>query len=104
MKIVWSNRAIRSFQETVRFILETNSLIIANKFKNQLQNLIKIIKQNPNIASSELSLEHETIIYKSFVIDKYNKLIYYVKGEEIILADIWDTRMNPETLIRRVNE
>jgi len=102
MKVVWSNRAIRSFRETIRFILETNSLVIANKFKARLQETITIIKANPNIAPNEPNLINDTIIYKGIVVDRYNKLIYYISNDIIVLADIWDTRMNPETLTNRV--
>ena len=48
------------------------------------------------VGSLEPLLQHRSIPYRSIVINKLNKLIYYIENETIIVADFWDTRREPK--------
>ena len=37
----------------------------------------------------------ETAKYRSIVISKQNKLVYYVEGDNLYIAALWDTRREP---------
>lgn len=38
--------------------------------------------------------------YRSLVIEKHYKLIYYVDGRKVTITGVWDTRRNPDFLSR----
>ena len=48
------------------------------------------------VTNVEPLLANRTHLYRSVVINKLNKLIYYIENETIIIADFWDTRREPK--------
>ena len=42
-------------------------------------------------------------LYRSIVATKYNKIIYFIDGDTIYIADLWDTRREPDTLISKLS-
>ena len=47
-------------------------------------------------------LEGRNKVYRSLVIHKLYKLVYYVDEETIYIADLWDVRRDPDRLIARL--
>jgi len=40
--------------------------------------------------------------YRSYVMNRINKIIYRVDGDTIFIADFWDVRRAPESLVSQV--
>jgi hypothetical protein len=47
-------------------------------------------------------LEHRAKTYRSFVVNKLNKIVYFVDNNHIEIADFWAARQSPDTLANRV--
>ena len=93
--IQWSDKALKSFRETVRYIINTFGKNAARKFDENIAQWEIIILQNPAIGSKEPLLKGERKEYRSIVVHKNNKLIYYVENDTLHVADLWDTRREP---------
>lgn len=40
--------------------------------------------------------------YRSIVINRLNKLIYYIKDNTVLIAAFWDTRREPKAQAQRI--
>ena len=56
----------------------------------------------PNIGSVEPLLADRSIMYRSYVVNRLNKIVYFVKEDHIEVADFWDVRREPKKLSERV--
>ena len=58
--------------------------------------------ENPNIGSIEPALVGRPVIYRSVMINKRFKLIYFTAKiedvEYVEIVELWDTYMNPERM------
>lgn len=50
----------------------------------------------------EKLLRNRKHIYRSFVVHRHYKLIYYIEKDTVYIADLWDTRREPVRLSGRV--
>ena len=62
----------------------------------------KRLTEYPEIGRPEPLLQDKSIAYRSLIFTRHNKMIYYLKGDQIRIADIWDMRRNPEVLSKRI--
>lgn len=104
MKLIWTNPAIDELGKTIRYIANNYGNKSVAKFHRQLAKSIKMITNNPLSAPKELLLENEEEGFRSTVINRLNKLVYYIDNDTIIISDLWDTRKNPETLANRIKK
>lgn len=92
MKIVWTRQASKGWQEVASYIRRefgTQGLI---QFQTQTKECEDSILQMPNAGSIEWDDSDETTIYRYRVINRRSKLLYFVEGDVIYIADFWDVR------------
>ena len=51
----------------------------------------------PGIGQKEPLLQGRKRDYRSIVISRQNKLVYYVAGDTLYIVALWDTRREPTT-------
>lgn len=103
MQISWSRRASRQLDNIISQCLELFGEHIAIRFYRRIGEYEKRLLENPLLAPPEPLLQERKINYRGFLIYDHFKLIYYVTNKGIIqIADIWDTRREPEKLIKRI--
>lgn len=78
MKISWSKRAGESLNITV------------------------ILGSNPFTEPIEPLLLHKRRTYRSIVLTRHNKTIYYLNKNTIRIAAIWDTRREPKKQVEEL--
>ena len=61
-----------------------------------------LLSKNPNMGSVEPLLADRSIMYRSYVVNRLNKIVYFVKEDHIEVADFWDVRREPKKLSERV--
>lgn len=102
MEIVWSARAKRELKHIVEYIDYMFGRTYSNDFYDSLEHWTKQLEKYPEIGFPEPLLKGKAIFYRSVIISKHNKLIYYVSKDTIRIADVWDMRRCPETLQKRI--
>ena len=96
MEIIWSDQAYKKWKETADYILQQYGVDAVIRFKRNIDEWEDSLSQLPLIGQLEPLLRHRQIPYRSVVINKLNKLIYYIDKDKIIIADLWDTRKEPK--------
>ena len=97
-KIFWTTQAYSDFSKIVQFINETWGKKPAEDFIAQVDVIVKLLSKFPFIGKVIYLQKH----IRSFVISKQTTLIYRIKGEKIIILNLFDNRQNPDKLT--VNE
>lgn len=104
MKVIWHKQASTALRKTAAYIRKRFGLQVRENFRNEVDHVQMLLTNNPYMGSEEPLLADRTIEYRSFVINKLNKIVYYVEGDTIHIADFWDTRKEPQKQSQQVND
>ena len=95
MEIIWADEAFQRWCEAADYILHEFDVRAVERFQKHTEEWEDSLSQNPQIGKVEPLLANRSQLYRSIVIKKLNKLIYYIENDTIIIADFWDTRREP---------
>ena len=96
MKVLWSSRASISLQRTSAYIEAKFGYLAKQRFLLRIHLTSELMEDNPYMGSVEPLLSGDPRGFRSIVVGKINKLVYYVKGDVIRISDLWDTRREPK--------
>ena len=100
MRIIWSDEAIESVDNTADYIEEyfgvNRSLEFYDEVQVQADSLLAFPKKGP----IDDDLKGGKYEYRSLGIGELSRLIYRIDGEVIRILYLWNTRRNPMTLRR----
>ena len=102
MDIIWLPLAEEALGNIYRFYME-KSQQAARRIISDILESTQRLSDYPEIAPIEQILDNHPIIFRSLVIRKTYKVVYYAEGNIIYIADVWDCRQNPESLRNRIN-
>ena len=91
LKISWTKRADKKFDQTIAYLENEWSQTVARNFVERFYNLLDLLVQYPEIGT--LEVEEKNI--RSFSVTKHNRLFYRIKKGHIILLTFFDTRQHP---------
>ena len=94
MKIVWTDFAIENLKDIFDYYSKKASKRTAHKIRKQILNSTKQLIKNPESGQIEFNLEILKQNHRYLVSGNY-KIIYRLNGNEIIINDVFDTRLNP---------
>lgn len=94
MKIVWTDFAIENLKDIFDYYSNKASKRTAHKIRKQILNSTKQLIKNPESGQIEFNLEILKQNHRYLVSGNY-KIIYRLNGNEIIINDVFDTRLNP---------
>ena len=63
---------------------------------NEVEQAVKALGEMPTIGKLDPLFAHRRLPYRSIIIRKLNKVVYYVKGDSVHIAAFWDTRREPK--------
>ena len=98
MSIIWSDRAFVRRQAIEDYILFSFGYMAHAKYVEAVEEWKKIVLANPYIGKEEPILAGMRKQYRSYVIAKLTKCIYYIEGDFIVFVDWWDTRRSTSNL------
>ena len=96
-KVKWNPRAKDKFSDTALFIKKTFGALVATNFVKEVHQTVRYIRNNPGIGAAERYLEGTSVLYRSIVVQRLNKIIYWVNDDVIEIVDFWDCRREPIT-------
>jgi plasmid stabilization system protein ParE len=102
MKLKWDKEARQLVDTTAQYIEEQDGAIAGADFLEEVMHVVRLLPLVPYLGPLERLLYRSKVKFRSIVVSKYNKIIYYVRQDEIVIVDFWDTRMNPKTLVKRL--
>lgn len=100
VQVIWQEDALRELQEALRYGKENFGQQVVERFYEQIGKWEVLLAANPYMGSLEPLLAARPTPYRSLVVHKHYKLIYWVdeKKETLYVADLWDTRREPQCL------
>ncbi len=104
MKVIITNTAECQIATTANYIEQEWGRAYKIKFRQKIQNAIKLLRQNPNLGAREPLLIQYAQQFRSIVATQYNKIIYLVNDDQIEIVALWDVRREPAKLANEVIE
>ena len=102
MRVIWLPQAKRQLRQTASYIYREFGQKVRSEFMQDVQHANMLLSKNPNIGSVEPLLADRSIMYRSYVVNRLNKIVYFIKEDHIEVADFWDVRREPKKLSERV--
>lgn len=99
LKVFWSDTAQYQLEDIFDFLKHTANTIVAKKIVNKIIDKSFLLENSPQIGQIEELLKHRKFQYRYIVEGNY-KIIYFIDEKLIIIASVFDTRMNPKKLSR----
>ena len=98
MKVSWSKRAGKSLNDTASYIHKAFGEKAKFNFVQEIQHITNLLESNPYAGIREPLLLHKTRAYRSIVLNRQNKIIYYLNKNTIRISAFWDVRREPKKL------
>lgn len=96
-RVIWTDTALESLQETYRFITEIWNADIAEQLLDRIDLRITQVQENPELAPSLSGTE-----YRQLIIHESVSLFYKIYPEYIKLLLVWDNRQDPKKLFKKL--
>jgi len=103
-RIAWSKRAERAYGQIIGYVADEFGATRARRYATEVYDAVDLLPDNPKMGQIEPLLEGSRYEFRRLVIGHLSKVIYRIAGERIEIADVWDTRKNPEELVARLME
>lgn len=106
-QIRWHKRALRELDEKLEYAREMFGSATVKRWIKELRETEKRLSMMPEAFTPEPLLKDCRRTYRMCqLMNRRFKLIYtYCQSSDTVsIVDIWDSRMNPETLKKRVSE
>ena len=70
------------------------------RFQENIDKQVNLLKAFPYMGKIEPLLWGRCYEYRSWVVHEHFKLIYHIREEVIYIANFWDVRREPQSLIQ----
>lgn len=101
MNYEWRKSAEKQLERDIQYCIRTFGMKVALRFINSIDKQVDLLATNPYIGFIEPLLIGRRNEYRSLVVHKHYKLVYYIKNNTLYITDLWDTRREPATLTKR---
>ena len=103
-QVKWQKRAERELYRYLVKGFQEFGETTANKFAARAGYISKELEGFPETGFPEPLLKDRKKLYRALHINRRFKLIYYyaTTSDIVHIADIWDTRREPSTLVKRI--
>lgn len=100
-RLIWLDTA-RTDLNTVYCFNQSKGIKYAKNIVNHIIDTSFVLKRFPYSGPTESLLAGRDIPYRSLVIDKHHKVIYFIEEEAVYIAAVWDTRQDPDLLTQAI--
>ena len=101
-EIHWAKRAERSYGKIIDYMIDEFGKARTKKYIATVYAETNRLCTNPGLGQEEPLLEGARYKFQRLVIEDLTKVIYRVTDTSIEIADVWDTRQDPEELASRL--
>ena len=101
MKIHWHKRAADQLHQVEEYVLRNFGERIRHEFMDEVEQAILSLADMPTMGKLDPLFSHRRQAYRSIIVRRLNKVVYYVKGDTLHIAAFWDTRREPKKQARQ---
>ena len=102
MKLLVHLEARNKIRLTAKYIYKTFGDKPRREFLAEIKETGKLLCSQPNLGIVEPLLSDSPIMYRSILVQKINKIIYWINNDVIEIVDLWDCRREPIAQARGV--
>ena len=102
MKVIWNNWSENLLRQTADYIQVEFGKEAKVKFIKDIYYITTLLEANPNLGKAEPLLANTPVLYRSLVVSRLNKIIYWINGDTIEIVDFWDTRREPKSQAEQI--
>jgi toxin ParE1/3/4 len=101
LKLIWTDFAIDQLENVYDYYCEIANKIVAKKIVNEIFKTPDTLKKLPEQGQIEELLSDREEEFR-YIVCKHFKIIYWlnINHNRIEIVDVFDTRQNPEKIIR----
>ena len=96
MRIKVEDEAKKKILQTARYIQKQFGTDARVDFRNEIHLIVKLLRVNPNLGPAEPLLADAPVQYRSIVVKRLNKIVYWINSDVIEIVDFWDCRREPK--------
>lgn len=97
MQVIWNTEAVQQLDRLLDYVGQEFGQRVMQSLYTRLLSYEPLLAANPGMGRKEPLLEGHPKGFRSLVVHKYCKIIYYVDGDTLYIADLWDTRREPRS-------
>ena len=98
MKVIWQPLAKKALHDRARYIRKMHGKQVRDEFMHEAHETARMLGRNPDAGKVEPLLENRPEGFRSFVMNRINKIVYRITDDRIEIVDFWDVRREPDTL------
>lgn len=103
MRVVLTDLAKRQIADTARYIRQEFGKKSKESFLQKVREIRLLLNGNPYLGPVEPLLAERVQSYRSVVVGKLNKMVYYIDKDTVIyIVAFWDCRQEPTALASQV--
>ena len=103
MKLKWHSKVKISVRQTASYIRSRFDAKSASNFIKEVYSTEKLLVNNPQLGAVEPLLADLPVVYRSIVVNRLNKLVYWINEDTIEIVAFWDTRREPKEQAANLN-
>ena len=102
MKVKWVPQAKKEMRLVAKYIDKEFGKKAKDDFIQDVRDASRLIGATPNVGQAESLLADRADMYRSYIVNRLNKIVYRIVDDHIEIADFWDVRRDPSTLADQV--
>ena len=102
MKVKWVPQAKKEMRLVAKYINKEFGKKAKDDFVQDVRDASRLIGATPNVGQAESLLADRADMYRSYIVNRLNKIVYRIVDDHIEIADFWDVRRDPSTLADQV--
>jgi len=95
MKIRWHKRAAAQLHQVEQYVLRDFGEHVRQEFMDEVEQAVLSLADMPELGKIDPLFVHRKQAYRSIIVRRLNKVVYYVKDDMLHVAAFWDTRREP---------
>ena len=101
MTIKWHKRAAAQLHQVEEYVLRDFGERIRQEFMNEVEQAVLSLAEMPAMGKLDPLFAHRKLAYRSIIVRRLNKIVYYIKDDVLHIAAFWDTRREPKSQARQ---
>lgn len=96
MNVKWTPTAKKQWRKTAKYIQKKFGDKTREAFMQEVRQTSLLLGDNPFMGKMEPYLADMPCSYRSIVVGRLNKIVYYVDANNVYIVAFWDTRKEPK--------
>ena len=102
MKSIITELAKQQYRQIAMYIRKEFGKDRRDEFMQEIRRTRRLLEGSPNIGPKEPLLAERPVMYRSYVMNHLDKIVYRIEGDVIYIVAFWDVRRDPTTLANEV--